>query len=105
MEQAVKSITPSEDTSILTAKLRKTMINEIPKPILYYNYMMGECKDLIFGVALVDYATSHNLSERAVPRMVELCVKEIEARGMDTEGIYRVRLLYAFQLFPISYSV
>lgn len=65
-------------------------ISEIPKPVLYYNYMVGECKDLIFGLALVDYATSHNLPEGAVPRIVELCVKEIEARGIDTEGIYRV---------------
>ncbi|KAF8531047.1 Rho GTPase activation protein, partial [Gautieria morchelliformis] len=26
----------------------------------------------------------------AVPKVISLCVKEVKARGMDTEGIYRV---------------
>jgi hypothetical protein len=67
------------------------MARDIPKPTLYYNWTVGECRDLIFGVALVDYATAHNLPEGAVPKVVDICVKEVEARGMDTEGIYRVR--------------
>lgn len=67
------------------------MARDIPKPILYHNYTVGECRHLIFGVPLVEYAVAHNLPEGAVPKIVDLCVKEVEARGMDTEGIYRVR--------------
>jgi hypothetical protein len=88
----ISAISPSEDTVILTAPIPRAMARDIPKPILYYNYIVGECHDLIFGVALVDYATAHNLPDGAVPKVIELCVKEAEARGMDTEGIYRVRI-------------
>ena len=91
VESVVSAISPSQDAGILTAKLRRAMANDIPKSILYYNYIVGECRDLIFGVSLVEYATAHNLPEGAVPKVVNLCVKEVEARGMDTEGIYRVR--------------
>lgn len=36
--------------------------NSVPEPVRYWNYMVGESKDLIFGVSLVDYATSHSSS-------------------------------------------
>ncbi|KAF8592006.1 RhoGAP-domain-containing protein [Ramaria rubella] len=90
IEPMINAILPSEDAAILTAMIPRAMARDIPKPVLYYNYTVGECRDLIFGVALVDYATAHNLPEGAVPKVVKLCVKEVEARGMDTEGIYRV---------------
>jgi Rho GTPase-activating protein 12/27 len=87
----ITAILPAEDTLILTASIPRSMARDTPKPIHYHNYTVGECHDLIFGVALVDYANAHNLPDGAVPRLIGLCVKEIEARGMDTEGIYRVR--------------
>lgn len=59
--------------------------------MLYHNYHVGDCPDLCFGVALVDYATSRNLPEGETPKIVQLCIAEIEKRGLDTEGIYRVR--------------
>jgi hypothetical protein len=87
----IKSIAPSEDTAFFTHLVSKAKARGIPKPVLYYSYMVGECRDLIFGVALVDYATAHSLPEGTVPKIIERCVKEIEARGIDTEGLYRVR--------------
>ncbi|KAF9519904.1 hypothetical protein BS47DRAFT_1374940 [Hydnum rufescens UP504] len=40
-------------------------------------------------VALVDYATARNMNNEA-PSIVLMCIREVEARGMDAEGIYRV---------------
>lgn len=63
----------------------------VPRPVYYHNFNVGECKDLIFGVSLVDYATARNLAEGEVPKIVGICVRKIERRGLDAEGIYRVR--------------
>ncbi|KAF8528039.1 RhoGAP-domain-containing protein [Hysterangium stoloniferum] len=86
----IKAISPPDDTAFLTNMVSKAMVLDIPKPVLYYNYMVGECRDLIFGVALVDYSTAHNLPEGTIPKIVEICVKEIETRGIDIEGLYRI---------------
>lgn len=51
---------------------------------------MGESKHLIMGISLVDYASARGLKDNAVPRIVELCIREVEARGLNAEGIYRV---------------
>jgi len=102
VEGVIKAISPQDDTRLLAARLQKTMASEIPRPVLYFNYMVGECKDLIFGVALVHYAMGHNLPDGAVPRIVDLCVREIEARGMETEGIYRVIILVHLLYFSSS---
>ncbi|KAG8983985.1 hypothetical protein FRB94_009703 [Tulasnella sp. JGI-2019a] len=89
---------------------------------LYYNFLVGDSKDLIFGTGLVDYATERGVAggpgvtvgltrslktgtkdgkearadaalgraEESVPRLVKLCINDIDARGLFTEGIYRV---------------
>lgn len=41
----------------------------------------------IFGVDLTTLVKAHNTLR---PFVVDMCVKEIETRGLDTEGIYRV---------------
>ena len=41
-------------------------------------------------MGLVDYANSRSLHEGEVPKIVRLCIAEIEKRGLNTEGIYRV---------------
>ena len=61
-----------------------------PRRVLYTNYYVGDCNDLIFGVSLVDYATSRGLQDGQIPKIVRICIQEVEARGMNTEGIYRV---------------
>ena len=53
---------------------------------------MGECNDLIFGFSLVDYATANGLPEGSIPKIVRICIEEIDKRGLETEGIYRVSL-------------
>jgi hypothetical protein len=69
----------------------KTLTAAIPKQTLYQNYQVGECKDMLFGVSLVDYASSRGLKDpKSLPKIVSLCIKEVEARGLKSEGIYRV---------------
>jgi len=51
---------------------------------------MGESKHLIMGISLVDYASARGLKDNAVPHIVELCIREVETRGLNAEGIYRV---------------
>jgi hypothetical protein len=62
----------------------------VPRQTLYANYQVGECSDLIFGVGLVDYANSRGLHEGEVPKLVRLCIDEVDKRGLNSEGIYRV---------------
>ncbi|KAF8272362.1 hypothetical protein EI94DRAFT_1776950 [Lactarius quietus] len=85
----VEKVSPETDTSLLAASLRRSLAVSIPPPTLYYNYHVGECQDLIFGVTLVDYATARG-SENDLPKIVKICIEEVDRRGLDAEGIYRV---------------
>ncbi|PCH33303.1 RhoGAP-domain-containing protein [Wolfiporia cocos MD-104 SS10] len=88
--EAIAKIDSETDVSIIERKVPRLLAVATPQPVLYQNYNVGECKDLIFGVSLVDYATARNLPEGEVPKIVTMCVREIEKRGLDAEGIYRV---------------
>lgn len=63
-----------------------------PKRVLYTNYYVGDCNDLIFGVGLVDYATSRGLHDGELPKIVRICISEVDRRGLQSEGIYRVSI-------------
>ncbi|KAF9229718.1 RhoGAP-domain-containing protein [Gyrodon lividus] len=86
----VTRISPEKDVSLITTHIPQFLTSLIPKPVLYYNYNVGECSDLIFGVSLVDYATSRGLWETEVPKIVRICIQEVDERGLEAEGIYRV---------------
>ncbi|CCM00351.1 uncharacterized protein FIBRA_02381 [Fibroporia radiculosa] len=86
----VEKISSEKDSALIGTNIPRMLLAAVPKPVYYYNYNVGECKDLIFGVSLVDYATARNLTEGEVPKIVRVCIKEIERRGLEAEGIYRV---------------
>jgi hypothetical protein len=86
----VNKISPDDDLSVVAAKNRRNLPAESPKRVLYHNYYVGECQDMLFGVNLVDYATARGLPEGEIPRIVRLCIQEIDERGLTFEGIYRV---------------
>ncbi|KIM29131.1 hypothetical protein M408DRAFT_128687 [Serendipita vermifera MAFF 305830] len=86
----VHDINPAQDLQHLRQLTSFTLAQSIPKKILYYNYQVGECKDMLFGVSLVDYASSRGLKDGEVPKIVSLCIADVEARGLKNEGIYRV---------------
>ncbi|KII93467.1 hypothetical protein PLICRDRAFT_121785 [Plicaturopsis crispa FD-325 SS-3] len=87
---AVDMISPEKDVSVVASQFPRSLASAIPKPILYYNYHVGPCSDLIFGVGLVDYATARGLRDGEIPKIVRICIKEIDDHGLDAEGIYRV---------------
>jgi hypothetical protein len=86
----VEKINPEKDTALLTVNIPRLLALATPKPLYYQNYAVGECRDLIFGVSLVDYATAKGLGDGEIPRIVRICIKEIDTRGLEAEGIYRV---------------
>ncbi|KAI9453198.1 Rho GTPase activation protein, partial [Lactarius psammicola] len=73
------------DTSDLRASLRRTLSFSIPQPTLYLNYP-GAYSDLIFGVPLVDLTTNRD----NVPKVMRMCIEEVDKRGLDAEKIYSV---------------
>ncbi|KAJ6501691.1 hypothetical protein C8R47DRAFT_238374 [Mycena vitilis] len=86
----VDKISPQIDVSKLAAYIPRSLASAIPDRILYQNGHVGECNDLIFGFSLLDYAMSHNLQEGEAPKIIQLCINEIDQRGLESEGIYRV---------------
>ncbi|KAI0651503.1 hypothetical protein C8Q79DRAFT_39833 [Trametes meyenii] len=86
----VEKITPQRDSLAIATNIPRMLAAASPKPVYYYNWTVGECKDLIFGVSLVDYATARGLPEGEIPKIVRICIQDIEQRGLDAEGIYRV---------------
>ena len=90
VQETADYIFPEKDSQRLKQATATQLEASIPKPILYHNFHMGESKHLIMGISLVDYASARGLKDNAVPRVVELCIREVEARGLNAEGIYRV---------------
>jgi hypothetical protein len=74
----------------VNAYIAQSLAASIPIPILYHNFYVGDCKDLIFGFSLQDYATARDLPEGELPKIVKICIEEVDKRGLDAEGIYRV---------------
>lgn len=101
---AVDNVCAETDTAILVATLHSSIARSTPSPILYYNYHVGECQDLIFGVNLVDYATARG-SENDVPKSLRICIDEIDKRGLDAEGIYRVSTSKSPRTTPFLFTV
>ncbi|KAH9165434.1 hypothetical protein EDB89DRAFT_2233423 [Lactarius sanguifluus] len=74
------------DTSDLRGSFRRALSFSIPPRTLYHSYRPGGNSDLIFGVPLVDVETN----EDNVPKVMRICIEEVEKRGLNTKGIYSV---------------
>jgi len=86
----VDKIFPDKDVARLVAYTPRSLASAIPDPILYEHGLVGSCNDLIFGFSLGDYATAKCLREGEIPKIVRICIEEIDKRGLEIEGIYRV---------------
>ena len=82
----VENVLDTTDTSDLRASFRRALSFSIPPLTVYRNYRLGGYSNLIFGVPLVDLATS----EGTVPKVMRMCMEEIEKRGPDIDGIYDI---------------
>ena len=74
------------DMSDLRASFRRALSFSIPPPTLYRNYRPGAYTELVFGVSLVDAETN----EDNVPKVMRMCIEEVEKRGLNTNKIYSV---------------
>lgn len=86
----VDKISPEKDVARLVAHTPRSLASAIPDPILYEHGLVGSCNDLIFGFSLADYATAKCLREGEIPKIVRICIEEIDKRGLESEGIYRI---------------
>jgi hypothetical protein len=43
---------------------------------------------------LVDYATAKSLQDGDIPKIIRICIREIDQRGLESEGIYRVCAIF-----------
>ncbi|KAI8328001.1 hypothetical protein BC941DRAFT_445931 [Chlamydoabsidia padenii] len=60
----------------------------MPSPIYYINHQVGECKNLLFGITLVEYSQRKGQSP---PLILSRCIEAVEKLGgLEKEGIYRV---------------
>ncbi len=90
----VDMIVPEHDSAPIGANIPRLLSVACPEPILYHNFVVGECKDLIFGTSLVDYAVARSPLEADIPKAVRLCIEDINQRGLEAEGIYRVSIIF-----------
>ncbi|KAI9431838.1 Rho GTPase activation protein [Lactarius psammicola] len=82
----VKKAFAGTDSSDLRVSFRRALSFSIPLPVLYRNYRPGAYSDFIFGVPLVDLETN----EDNVPKVMRMCIEEVEKRGLNINGIYSV---------------
>ncbi|KAH9165433.1 hypothetical protein EDB89DRAFT_2076851 [Lactarius sanguifluus] len=88
------------DTSDLRTSFRRELSHSIPPPIFYRNYYRpGAYSDPVFGVPLVEVETN----EDKVPKVMRMCIEEVEKRGLNTNGIYSLRRRFESEkLFSFS---
>jgi hypothetical protein len=83
----VENVLDTTDTSNLRASFYQALSITIPPLTLYRNYRPSGYSNLIFGVPLVDHAIDGN-----VPKVMRMCMEEIEKRGFNIAGLYTVSL-------------
>lgn len=88
----------------LKAHIPRSLASAIPDPILYQHGQVGFCNDLLFGISLVDYATAKGLQDGEVPKIIRICIREIDQRGLESEGIYRVCFVWLIDCLAFSLS-
>lgn len=96
------------DTSgaAFNAHIPRFLSETCPESVFYHNSISGECRDLIFGTSIIDYATARDLSEGDIPKIIRLCIEDIDRRGLEAEGIYWVSVfILQFIFYARSYPI
>ena len=82
----VKKALAGADTSDLRASFRRALSFSIPPLTVYRNSRTGGYSNLTFCVPLVD----HEMNEDNVPKVMRMCIEEVEMRGLNIDKIYLV---------------
>ncbi|KAH9016488.1 hypothetical protein EDB85DRAFT_752611 [Lactarius pseudohatsudake] len=85
------------DTSGLTASFRHSLSLSIPPLALYCNHLPDAYSDLIFGVPFLDLTTN----EDNVPKVMRMCIDEVEKRGLNTHKIYSFGSIYDAEILQL----
>ncbi|KAH9010250.1 hypothetical protein EDB84DRAFT_1406552 [Lactarius hengduanensis] len=80
----VKKALAGTDRSDLRASFRRSLSFSIPPLTLYRDCRPGAYSELIFGVPLLDLETD----EDSVPKVMRMCIEEVENRGLNIRNIY-----------------
>jgi hypothetical protein len=91
-EAEVENALGGADLSNLRVSFCQALSFSTPPLTLYHNYRPGEYSNLIFGVPMVD----HGMTKDNVPKVMRMCIKEVEKRGLDVDKIYSVSLSCVF---------
>uniref|UniRef100_A0A5F8G6T4 Rho-GAP domain-containing protein n=1 Tax=Monodelphis domestica TaxID=13616 RepID=A0A5F8G6T4_MONDO len=75
---------PESDSSKVRHKLRKFLLR---RPTLQSLREKGYIKDQVFGCALSTLCEREN---SLIPRFVQQCIRTVESRGLDIDGLYRI---------------
>ncbi|KAI9020416.1 Rho GTPase activation protein [Hyaloraphidium curvatum] len=84
----VEAIRTEADLQHYRGEIRQAWIG--PDVVSYEKYGFGKLKDMTFGLDLERHVQS---KRRQIPLVVEKCVKTLDRRGLDREGLYRVPAL------------
>ena len=91
-EAEIENALGEADTSNLRVSFCRALSFSTPPLTLYHNYRPGEYSNLIFGVPLVDLG----MLEDNVPKVMRMCMDEVEKRGLSVDKIYSVSLSGVF---------
>ncbi|KAN0140294.1 hypothetical protein V8E53_002190 [Lactarius tabidus] len=100
--EEVEKVLAGRDTSEsnLRASFRRVLSVSIPPPVFYCPGARSD-SGLIFGVPLVDLETNQD----NVPRVMRLCIEEVEKRGLDAKGIYSTGYLFDKQVLQLRQRI
>ncbi|KAF8265573.1 hypothetical protein EI94DRAFT_1804224 [Lactarius quietus] len=88
------------DASDLRASFRRALSFSVPPLTLYCNYHPGGYSNLIFGVPLL-VLVDHETNEDTVPKVVRMCIEEVEKRGMNISNIYSSGSIYDTEVLEL----
>ncbi|XP_007482550.2 rho GTPase-activating protein 27 isoform X1 [Monodelphis domestica] len=83
-KHSISSMGPESDSSKVRHKLRKFLLR---RPTLQSLREKGYIKDQVFGCALSTLCEREN---SLIPRFVQQCIRTVESRGLDIDGLYRI---------------
>lgn len=87
-------INPGADVERFRHRFPRPLLEaSLPPKVYYWNDIVGECRSLVFGVRLLDYTRegSQKASQKfEPPLLLQKAVAEIDRRGLEVEGIYRI---------------
>ncbi|KAF8269708.1 Rho GTPase activation protein [Lactarius quietus] len=83
------------DSSDLRASFCRALSFSIPPPTIYCH--SDTYSELIFGIPLVNLTTD----EDNVPKVMRMCIEEVEKRGLNTRRIYSVGSVYDAEVLEL----